>query len=46
LKTFIPGKRYTFGMALHGADRSGAEHWVSLPMTFSLDGDDTDFLAD
>jgi predicted CXXCH cytochrome family protein len=46
LKRFMPGKRYTFGMALHGANRTGAEHWVSLPMTLSLDGDDTDFLAD
>ncbi len=46
LKSFMPGKRYTFGMALHGKDRTGAQHWVSLPMTFSLDGDDTDFLAD
>lgn len=46
LKSFMPDQLYTFGMALHGADRKGAEHWVSLPMTFSLDGENADFLAD
>ena len=45
-KSFVPGKRYTFGMAMHSAQRTGAQHWVSLPMTLSLDGDDTDFRAD
>jgi len=45
-KSFVPDQLYTFGMALHGADRKGAEHWVSLPMTFSLDGENADFLAD
>ena len=46
LKPITAGKRYTFGMALHSKDRPGAEHWVSLPMTFSLDDNDSDFLAD
>ena len=44
-KDFVAGKRYTFGIALHSKDRPGAQHWVSLPMTLSLDGDDTDFIA-
>jgi predicted CXXCH cytochrome family protein len=39
-------RAYTFGMALHGKGRAGADHWVSLPMTFSMDRDDTDFRAD
>jgi hypothetical protein len=46
MKGVVPGRSYTFGLALHGQGRKGAEHWVSLPMTFSLDGDDTDFLAE
>ena len=37
--------RYTFGVALHGKGRRGAAHWVSLPMTLSVDRDDTDFHA-
>ncbi len=39
------GRSYTFGAALHGDGRSGAAHWVSLPMTVSVDRDDTDFIA-
>jgi predicted CXXCH cytochrome family protein len=45
-KTFENGQSYTFGMALHSANRSGAQHWVSLPMTLGLDRDDTDFRVD
>jgi predicted CXXCH cytochrome family protein len=45
-KSFIRGRSYTFGVAMHTAPRPGPGHWVSLPMTFSLDNDDTDFLAD
>ena len=32
-----------FGIALHGADNQGSGHWVSLPLTLSYDGEDTDF---
>ncbi len=39
------GRSYTFGAALHGQGRTGADHWVSLPMTLSQDRDDTDFIA-
>jgi len=35
--------KYTFGIALHGVNNRGAKHWVSLPMTLSFSGDDTDF---
>jgi predicted CXXCH cytochrome family protein len=42
-KNFTDGSDYTFGIALHSAHRPGALHWVSLPMTFSLDREDTDF---
>lgn len=45
VKPLIPGKVYTFGIAIHGDDAQGAEHWVSLPLTVSLDGLDTDFVA-
>ena len=45
-KNFVPGARYTFGMALHSKRRPGAGHWVSLPMTVSLDQNDTDFLLE
>lgn len=45
-KNFVPGGRYTFGLALHGEGRGGSSHWVSLPMTMSLDGNDTDFLVE
>jgi predicted CXXCH cytochrome family protein len=39
------GRSYTFGAALHSKGHSGGDHWVSLPMTFSADRDDTDFIA-
>lgn len=42
-KPFAPGGKYTFGVALHGAGNPGGKHWVSLPMTLSFDGDETDF---
>jgi hypothetical protein len=45
VKPLIPGRAYTFGVAIHGAGASGAEHWVSLPLTVSLDGADTDFVV-
>ena len=40
------GRAYTFGVALHGVDRTGSDHWVSLPMTLSMDDEDTDFITD
>ncbi len=40
---FGENDKYTFGVALNGATRPGGSHWVSLPMTFSVDGDETDF---
>ena len=45
LRTVSKTQRYTFGIALHGKERKGSEHWVSLPMTLSLDRDDTDFIT-
>lgn len=44
-KSFLPGKRYTFGLALNGAKLPAQAHWVSLPMTFSLDDQETDFIG-
>jgi predicted CXXCH cytochrome family protein len=45
LRPLEANRRYTFGVALHdGAHRAGA-HWVSLPMTLSVDRDDTDFIT-
>lgn len=44
--SFRPGERFTFGVALHGAGLKGAKHWVSLPMTLSFGGNDTDFTAE
>ena len=35
--------KYTIGIALHGVNSRGGKHWVSLPMTLSFSGDDTDF---
>ena len=35
--------KYTVGIALHGVNNRGGKHWVSLPMTLSFSGDDTDF---
>lgn len=46
LMTFDPQGVYTFAIALHGADNPGARHWVSLPMTLSYTGNDTDFRID
>ena len=43
---FVPGGRYTFGIALNGVNNPGGKHWVSLPMTLSFGGDDTDFTAE
>jgi predicted CXXCH cytochrome family protein len=42
---FTQEDKYTFGVALNGATTRGGSHWVSLPMTFSFDGDETDFIA-
>ena len=42
-KSFLPGKHYTFGVALHGDKLPLQAHWVSLPKTFSLDDRETDF---
>ena len=44
-KSIEAGRTYTLGVALHGDGKSGADHWVSLPVTLSLDGIDTDFVA-
>lgn len=44
-KSFVAGKQYTFGIALQGAGQSAQAHWVSLPMTFSLDDADSDFIS-
>jgi hypothetical protein len=43
LKPFTPDGKYTFGIALHGAAGPGEGHWVSLPLTMSFSGDETDF---
>jgi predicted CXXCH cytochrome family protein len=45
-KKFLSNKKYTFGIALTGVASTPAKHWVSLPMTLSFDGDDTDFIAE
>jgi nitrate/TMAO reductase-like tetraheme cytochrome c subunit len=42
---FTEQGKYTFGVALNGATTRGSSHWVSLPMTFNVDGDETDFKA-
>ena len=42
-KTFDAEGKYTLGVALNGARNPGGKHWVSLPLTFSLSGDETDF---
>ena len=46
LQPVVEGRSYTFGIALHGDGHTGGAHWVSLPTTFSTDGDDTNFRAD
>ena len=43
LMKFQREDRFTFGIALHGADNPGAGHWVSLPMTLTYDGEDSVF---
>lgn len=42
-KPFTAEKKYTFGIALGGAGLPGGKHWVSLPLTLSFAGDETDF---
>jgi hypothetical protein len=42
-KPFTPDGKYTLGIALHGAANPGGKHWVSLPMSLSFSGDETDF---
>ena len=42
-KSFTLDEKYTVGVALHGADNSGGKHWVSLPLTVSFTGDETNF---
>jgi DmsE family decaheme c-type cytochrome len=44
-KSFLPGKQYTFGIALGGAQLPAQDHWVTLPLTFSLDDRETDFVS-
>lgn len=44
--SFVPGRKYTFGIALSGKDNPGARHWTSLPLTLSFGGDATDFTAE
>ena len=44
--SFVTASKYTFGIALHSADNPGGKHWVSLPMSLSFGGDDTDFTAE
>ena len=46
LKVFDPSGKYTLGIALHGADNPDGKHWVSLPLTLSFGGDDSDFTAE
>ena len=41
----VAGQTYTFGFAVHDPGMTGAQHWVSLPLTFSLDGTNTDFVV-
>jgi DmsE family decaheme c-type cytochrome len=45
VKPLVAGQVYTLGVAVHGDGKSGPEHWISLPLTVSLDGFDTDFVA-
>jgi hypothetical protein len=35
--------RLTFGIALHGANNPGREHWVSLPQSVSYADRETEF---
>jgi predicted CXXCH cytochrome family protein len=43
---FMLESKYTFGIALNGASNPGHGHWVSLPLTLSFGGDETDFTAE
>jgi hypothetical protein len=43
---FDENKLYTFGLALNGADNHAGSHWVSLPMTLSFGGNNSDFTAE
>ncbi|RLQ21306.1 hypothetical protein DWB85_13455 [Seongchinamella sediminis] len=43
---FNKSEKYTLGVALGGKQNPGAKHWVSLPLTLSFGGDDTDFTAE
>jgi hypothetical protein len=45
VQPIVAGQTYTFGIAIHDPGMSGAQHWVSLPLTFSLDGTHTDFVV-
>lgn len=44
--SFFPKNKYTFGIALNGAQNAAGGHWVSLPRTLSFAGDDTDYIAE
>ena len=46
LKNFHADERYTFGVALHGADQPGGNHWISLPVSLGLASENTDFRAE
>lgn len=34
-----------FGIALHGANGKGAGHWVSLPLTYAIEGGEVNFVV-
>ncbi len=42
-KPFSADQKYTFGIALGADANRGGKHWVSLPLTLSFAGDETDF---
>ncbi|MBD1390266.1 NapC/NirT family cytochrome c [Neiella sp. HB171785] len=44
-QSLLAGKIITLGVAVHGDGEHGAQHKVSLPVTVSLSGDDTDFVV-
>ncbi len=44
--SFEPEGKYTVGLSLSGQSNPGGRHWVSLPHSFSLAGDETDFKVD
>ena len=44
-KSFLPDTEYTFGVALRGANSKPGQHWVSMPLTFSLNSRETDFIV-